>query len=485
MPDASIAGPVDREDFFAAQRRHRRAASLLTALACVAVVFVGVPLAAIVFPLIFGVLALLSMLAARFTGATNLVDALLATGGHFGEGGAVLELIVCGLVVVLPGSLLMLAIWRRCLRLLGSLAPERIVESFGARLARGDDLEERQVANIVMEMAVAAGIEAPAVRILETAGINAAAFAPDGERALVLVTRGLLDAADRAQTQALLGSLVATIANGDARAAFRWMGVAATFNLAADLLHGPLAGDARARLVVLLPALRRGTLAGAGGEPASDAARVIELLLGPAPSIPDDPARTRLQLAMVFPFLFSSAMFNFAGFLANLLFLSPAFSLLMRRRRHLADATAVQLTRDPDSLAQGLALTVNRTAAADVPLARFAPLFLVAPTQTGDSAPLGQQFGTHPSVSARHGRVLRLGASLRPPTGAAATPLRGVSGWRAVLVLSLTIMASVLAILLVPLMLYLMIAVTLMALMVGMMYVMLVLLPLRWLLGMG
>ncbi len=176
-------------------------------------------------------------------------------------------------------------------------------------------------------------------------------------------------------------------------------------------------------------------------------------------------------------------MFNLVGFLANLLFLSPALAVLMRRRRYLADATAVQLTRDPDSLARGLGRTVNHTAAQDWPLARFATAFLVAPTQAG-SPPIGQQFGTHPSVAARHSRVIRLGAQTQGSYGKR-SPLAGMSGWRAWLVAALTLALGVLTIIAVPLMLYLMIAVTLLALVVGMMYVMIVLLPLRWLLGMA
>ncbi|MEP7311513.1 MAG: hypothetical protein ABI859_02930 [Pseudomonadota bacterium] len=102
----SIPGPVDREDFFAAQRRHRRAAQLLNLLAGFAVVLVSVPLAAIVFPLLFFVLAVLSMLVSAVTGVPSLVDWVLGTGGHFAEGpDAFIDAIMLGLVVVLPARL--------------------------------------------------------------------------------------------------------------------------------------------------------------------------------------------------------------------------------------------------------------------------------------------------------------------------------------------------------------------------------------------
>lgn len=484
-PDSPpLAGPIDRESFFAAQRRHRRAAQLLTLLAGFAVVLVSVPLAAIVFPLLFFVAAVLSLLTSKLTGGGNLADLLLASGGRFGEGpDAVLQFIVMGLVIVLPGSLLMLWIWRRILAALASLETARLAELFGARLLQGGDLEERQVANIVEELAIAAGIPAPAVRIVDSAMVNAAALAPRADTALVLVTRGLLDRCDRATTQALLGSTVAMIANGDARAAFRWMGVASAFNVAADLLQGPLAPEARERLKLLVPALRGGTLAGVAGEPLPEAARAIALLLGPPPTIVDDDTRSKLKTGLVFPFLFASAMFNLVGFLANLLFLSPTLALLTRRRVYLADATAVQLTRDPDSLAQGLNLTVNHTAAGDWPLARFRSVFVVAPDRSDSGIPIGQAYGTHPSAGARHDRAVRMGAMPPASQGASASPLSGVSGPRRLLVAALLALLAALLIILVPLMLYLMLAITLLALAVGMMCVMIVLAPLRWLLG--
>jgi Zn-dependent protease with chaperone function len=475
----AVPGPIARDDFFAAQRRHRRAAQLLSAFAAIAVVLVSVPLAAIVFPLLFGIAALLSMVASAATGGASLMDRFIATGGHFAEGeNAVLEAIVLGLIIVLPGALLLLGIWVRSLKVLASVEPAQLVEIHGARLTRANDFEEQQLSNVVEELAIASGIPPPIVRIVDSESVNAAALAPGARGALILVTRGLLDRCDRGETQALLASSVAMIANGDARTAFRWMGTAAAFNVAADLLHGPLAAEARMRLRTVLQLLRSGTLV-----ESRDSVRAVELLLGSPPSIPDDPKRGRVKIALVFPFLMASAMFNLVGFLANLLFLSPALALLMRRRRYLADATAVQLTRDPESLLRGLNNTVNRTASGDWPLARFSPLFLVAPTSiaSGDP-PIGQSFGTHPSVGARHRRVVRMTLLPQSQESSIRTTFAGMSGLRGWLVGSLSLAIVVLMVLLVPLMLYLMIAVTMLALMVGMMWVMIVLLPLRWLL---
>jgi len=97
--------------------------------------------------------------------------------------------------------------------------------------------------------------------------------------------------------------------------------------------------------------------------------------------------------------------------------------------------------------------------------------------------PLGQSFGTHPSVARRHERVLRFGTLPQSPRRSPFAAPAGLSSWRAWAGASLVLTLCALMIVLVPLMLYLLVAVTLLALMVGMMWVMVLLLPLRWLLG--
>jgi hypothetical protein len=76
-----------------------------------------------------------------------------------------------------------------------------------------------------------------------------------------------------------------------------------------------------------------------------------------------------------------------------------------------------------------------------------------------------------------------MGAMPPASQGERASPLSGVSGPRRLLVAALLTVLAACFIVLVPLMLYLMLAVTLLALTVGMMCVMIVLAPLRWLLG--
>src|SRR4051812_21756500 len=51
---APIPGPVDRESFYAAQLRNRRATWRLTALCALAILVMGIPLSAVLSPLLYG-----------------------------------------------------------------------------------------------------------------------------------------------------------------------------------------------------------------------------------------------------------------------------------------------------------------------------------------------------------------------------------------------------------------------------------------------
>ena len=62
-PWHAVPGPVDRETFFAAQARNRRATWRLTALCLVGVLLMGIPISAIITPLVFAALFLVANLA--------------------------------------------------------------------------------------------------------------------------------------------------------------------------------------------------------------------------------------------------------------------------------------------------------------------------------------------------------------------------------------------------------------------------------------
>ena len=177
--------------------------------------------------------------------------------------------------------------------------------------AQDSDLKRKRLLNIVEEMAIAARIRKPQVYVLpEEQGINAFAAGHSPDEAAVTVTQGALDKLDRDQLQAVIGHEFSHILNGDMRINMRltaWIfGLFVITDLAMRILRGRSRGKAAGRIKIVAFGV---FLAGSVG-----------LLAG------------RLIQAAV-----------------------------SRRREHLADASAVQFTRNPGAL-QGAFITMAATA---------------------------------------------------------------------------------------------------------------------------
>src|SRR5581483_8623227 len=76
-------------------------------------------------------------------------------------------------------------------------------------------LPEQRFGNVVQEMALAANLPAPRVRIVDVPQLNAAVFGNDEEHATVLVSQGLLAQLNREQLQGIAAHLVGSIADVD------------------------------------------------------------------------------------------------------------------------------------------------------------------------------------------------------------------------------------------------------------------------------
>src|SRR5690554_3186394 len=88
------------------------------------------------------------------------------------------------------------------------------------------DVRERRLVNVVDEMAIAAGIPAPPVYVLDAeAGINAFAAGARPAEAVVAVTRGTLEQLDRDQVQGVVAHEFSHILNGDMRLNLRLVAV--------------------------------------------------------------------------------------------------------------------------------------------------------------------------------------------------------------------------------------------------------------------
>jgi Zn-dependent protease with chaperone function len=97
-----------------------------------------------------------------------------------------------------------------------------------------------------------------------------------------------------------------------------------------------------------------------------------------------------------------------------LLFASVPVALLWRSRRYLADATAVELTRNPDGL-HGALGRLGEAGGAAPGGEEVAHLFVIAPPPVRGRSPFwereGLLMGMHPSLARRLGRLARMGAA--------------------------------------------------------------------------
>lgn len=453
----NIAGPADRATFQSEQARRRRRTWRLTAVCALAAVLTGVPASLVFTPVVLTLALLLTKLAQITVGTPdgiwNLYERALfplidVINGYTDESPAsppLTSVLHAGLVWVVPGMAAMLVIWPalRSLFLRGGAGGALL--ALGARPPRPDDLEERQLVNVVEEMAIAAGLPPPKVMLLDSPVANAAAIGSDPKNATVLVSRGLLDDLDRDQTQGVLAGLIASIGNGDLRIALSIMAVYQTYGFTYALLKAPFSPNARRTLLriarwtfafwgrrdhaaeaeIVSGMLSRGLwdsdetndFARAVDEPSDAPAPGVIRLWGLAPvlliglvvfavftntPIPFEVivgapiallillvladlryviyaggrAVTIALLCIALPYYIGAFMSQFLLWFMSWLALGPLLALAWRTRRYLADATAVQLTRNPSAVAGGL-LALQRSGGL-IPGGRWAaPLFVI------------------------------------------------------------------------------------------------------------
>lgn len=382
-----IAGPLDRETFFAAQRRNRRASWVFALFVLLAIVVTGIPLSIVIAPLLYAAFMPVGfvMTALHPHSAWGLLLVMPATivpmllafslqpsHVHYSDaqGAHVLHsmwpvVAAAGALVVLPGAIVFLIVWLMVRRVVRRAGAGGVLLGLGARLVDPHDEEEQRLADVVEEMAVAAGVPAPGVVIIdaETAGgaANAAAIGWSPHDATVVVTRPLLDALTRDQIQAVVGRVIASIGNGDLRIALLMLSVFESVGLVRLALHGTARGDARRTLWRFARLALRRRAVPAGDAPSAERQAVMDLLAQGVRSAPAGrPARARgcalgcLFAPLWLPFEWASWTIASIVAVSDYLLTGPLVAALWRRRELLADATAVQLTRNPDGLAGAL-----------------------------------------------------------------------------------------------------------------------------------
>lgn len=393
--------PTERESFFAAIARHRRAAWRVTFVSRAVNLVVALVVAVLMAPLFYAVLALALDVLNLVVPAPNLVpriahalDPVFNAPGQMGVG----DWIRFSALAALPGLAWMawvLSALRRVLNLSMSLDSSELV----ARAPDPTVLAEQRFGNVVGEMAIAAALPPPRVFIVDSPVVDAVAFGTDEQHATIVISQGLLGLLNRAQMEGVAANLVAAIADGDMKIGVQAALSRNLFSLIARL--GNLVSHTNARrnlkeivLATLLPTTRSArklladladpfaddpaaapasiATAAAGGANAeaaglASAATVGVSRGGLAGALTErwEKIRPYLWLPLAGPLV----MTGFLGAIVNLFVLGPLLSLAWRQRKYMADATAVRLTRDPDTLAGALAqMTKQRS----VPLAPWA-----------------------------------------------------------------------------------------------------------------
>ncbi|MGI9285504.1 MAG: M48 family metallopeptidase [Pseudomonadales bacterium] len=101
-----------------------------------------------------------------------------------------------------------------------------VAESLGGKLINSNttDLSERRVLNVVEEMAIAAGLPVPPVYIMDENSVNAFAAGFQPQDAVIGLTRGTMQLLSREELQGVIGHEFSHVLHGDMRINIRLMG---------------------------------------------------------------------------------------------------------------------------------------------------------------------------------------------------------------------------------------------------------------------
>lgn len=235
----------------------------------------------------------------------------------------------------------------------------RVAEMMNGRLlvAGTDDVDERRVLNVVEEMAIASGTPVPPVYLMDEDGINAFAAGYSPSDAVIGVTRGTIKTLTREQLQGVIAHEFSHILHGDMRINIRLIGI----------LHG----------IMVLGIIGYYLMRTSGRSSRSkNSAGIVMLGLG-------------------------LTVIGYAGtFFGNLI-----KAAVSRQREFLADASAVQFTRNPDGIA-GALMQISRHAersylrnpkTAEISHALF---------EEGSHSAMSGLYATHPPLEKRIAAIL-------------------------------------------------------------------------------
>ncbi len=226
--------------------------------------------------------------------------------------------------------------------------------------------EEPYLYHTVESMAIAAGLPTPKAYIIETDIPNAFAAGNRPDRAVVAVTRGLLNKMDRLELEGVIAHEMAHIKNYDVLAATVAVVMAGTIVTVSELmLHG-------SRYSAL-------SMRGSRREGGGAATAIIIVLM--------------IVVAILAPFF--ARMIKYS---------------ISREREYLADATAAELTGYPEGLASALEkLSGQQVAKGPLDHKALHGLYIVNPALGMKSKKRGRNlFSTHPDTKSRIDRLRKM-----------------------------------------------------------------------------
>ena len=371
---APMVGPRDRESFFEAQRRNRRATWRLSAVAVIATVVMGIPLALTITPLLYAaaliiadIVSIWAPLPPSFWQYANelarygMVGIGWLTQGKAGNPQA----LALGLaVLLLPGAILSVGLWLGVNALFHRAGIGGALLALKAREPNQSELKELQLADAVQEMAIAAGLPVPKIMLIDAPAANAAVIGTSPNDARIVVSRGLLEQLNRDELEGALAHLVASIGNGDLRIAFRVTSVFETCGLLVAIINAPFGRRSRGTLWRIV---RYGLFGKKDSEGAAQEAVAMSALLTRSVGLDtddiddvfDSASRKKsifrsVRTFLLLPIFLTNTAIKLSLWFFSFSMLGPSMALLWRKRKYLADACAVQLTRNPDGLAEAL-----------------------------------------------------------------------------------------------------------------------------------
>ena len=226
-----------------------------------------------------------------------------------------------------------------------------------------DETTAPQLMNVVREMTIAANVPMPRVYLIDDTAPNAFATGRDPEHASVAITTGLLEKLDREELQGVIGHELAHVRNLDIR-----------FTLLVGVMVGSIA--------LLADFFLRFTFWG-GGRRSRDR----------------DSGGGGLQAVL---FVVAIVLAVVAPIAARLVQLAVS-----RQREYLADASSVELTRNPAGLERALAKIATDREVLEVANRATQHLYFTNPIKKFEERS-NSMFATHPAIVDRINRLREL-----------------------------------------------------------------------------